>query len=234
LLILGQYWLDQREKPNDFFANDEQIGSAWSPVLVSLLRTCKRARVDKEKLQERLAKMAGCVAVIKVGGSTEVEVKERKDRVDDALNATRAAVEEGVVAGGGAALLRAKKAVDALHSDNADTMAGIKIVSKALEAPIRQIVENAGVEGSIVVGKLLEKTGNYGFNAQTEEYVDMVAAGIIDPTKVVRVALTDAASVASLLITTEAMIAEKPKNAPAGGMPGGGGMGGGGMGGMDF
>ena len=187
---------------------------------------------DKEKLQERLAKMAGGVAVIKVGGSTEVEVKERKDRVDDALNATRAAVEEGVVAGGGVALLRAKKAVDALHSDNADTMAGIKIVSKALEAPIRQIVENAGVEGSIVVGKLLEKTGNYGFNAQTEEYVDMVAAGIIDPTKVVRVALQDAASVASLLITTEAMIAEKPKNSTGGGMPGG--MGGGGMGGMDF
>jgi chaperonin GroEL len=187
---------------------------------------------DKEKLQERLAKMAGGVAVIKVGGSTEVEVKERKDRVDDALNATRAAVEEGVVAGGGVALLRAKKAVDALHSDNADTMAGIKIVSKALEAPIRQIVENAGVEGSIVVGKLLEKTGNYGFNAQTEEYVDMVAAGIIDPTKVVRVALTDAASVASLLITTEAMIAEKPKNSTPS-MPGGGGMGGG-MGGMDF
>jgi chaperonin GroEL len=188
---------------------------------------------DKEKLQERLAKMAGGVAVIKVGGSTEIEVKERKDRVDDALNATRAAVEEGIVPGGGVALLRAKKAVDALHSDNADTMAGIKIVSKALEAPIRQIVENAGVEGSIVVGKLLEKTGNYGFNAQTEEYVDMVAAGIIDPTKVVRVALTDAASVASLLITTEAMIAERPKDKPAGGgMPGGGGMGG--MGGMDF
>ncbi len=187
---------------------------------------------DKEKLQERLAKMAGGVAVIKVGGSTEIEVKERKDRVDDALNATRAAVEEGIVPGGGVALLRAKKAVDALHSDNADTMAGIKIVSKALEAPIRQIVENAGVEGSIVVGKLLEKSGNYGFNAQTEEYVDMVAAGIIDPTKVVRVALTDAASVASLLITTEAMIAEKPKNSTPS-MPGGGGMGGG-MGGMDF
>ena len=188
---------------------------------------------DKEKLQERLAKLAGGVAVIKVGGSTEIEVKEKKDRVDDALNATRAAVEEGVVPGGGVALLRAKKAVDALTSDNADIAAGIKIVSKALVSPIRQIVENAGVEGSIVVGKLLEKTGNYGFNAATEEYVDMVAAGIIDPTKVVRVALMDAASVASLLITTEAMIAEKPKNAPAGGMPGGG-MGGGGMGGMDF
>jgi chaperonin GroEL len=187
---------------------------------------------DKEKLQERLAKLAGGVAVIKVGGSTEIEVKEKKDRVDDALNATRAAVEEGVVPGGGVALLRAKKAVDALTSDNADIMAGIKIVSKALEAPLRQIVENAGVEGSIVVGKLLEKTGNFGFNAATEEYVDMVAAGIIDPTKVVRVALMDAASVASLLITTEAMIAEKPKAPAGGGMPQG--MGGGGMGGMDF
>ncbi len=183
---------------------------------------------DKEKLQERLAKLAGGVAVIKVGGSTEIEVKEKKDRVDDALNATRAAVEEGVVPGGGVALLRAKKAVDALTSDNADIQAGIKIVSKALEAPLRQIVENAGVEGSIVVGKLLEKSGNYGFNAATEEYVDMVTAGIIDPTKVVRVALMDAASVASLLITTEAMIAEKPKAPAGGGMPGGG-MGGGGM-----
>jgi chaperonin GroEL len=187
---------------------------------------------DKEKLQERLAKLAGGVAVIKVGGSTEVEVKEKKDRVDDALNATRAAVEEGVVPGGGVALLRAKKAVEALKSTNPDVQAGINIVSKALESPIRQIVENAGVEGSIVVGKLLEKTGNYGFNAQTEEYVDMVAAGIIDPTKVVRVALQDAASVASLLITTEAMIAEKPKAPAGGGMPQG--MGGGGMGGMDF
>ena len=187
---------------------------------------------DREKLQERLAKLAGGVAVIKVGGSTEVEVKEKKDRVDDALNATRAAVEEGVVPGGGVALLRAKKAVEALTSTNADIQAGIKIVSKALEAPVRQIVENAGVEGSIVVGKLLEKSGNFGFNAQTEEYVDMVSAGIIDPTKVVRVALQDAASVASLLITTEAMIAEKPKAAtPAPAMPGGG-MGG--MGGMDF
>ncbi len=154
---------------------------------------------DREKLQERLAKLAGGVAVIKVGGSTEVEVKEKKDRVDDALNATRAAVEEGVVAGGGVALLRAKKAVEAITSKNPDVQAGINIVSKALEAPLRQIVENAGVEGSIVVGKLLEKNGNYGFDAQNEEYVDMVAAGIIDPTKVVRVALQDAASVASLL-----------------------------------
>ena len=184
---------------------------------------------DKEKLQERLAKLAGGVAVIKVGGSTEIEVKERKDRVDDALNATRAAVEEGIVPGGGVALLRAKKVVDALTSTNADITAGIKIVSKALEAPLRQIVENAGVEGSIVVGKLLEKDGNWGFNAQTEEYVDMVADGVIDPTKVVRVALLDAASIAGLLITTEAMIADHPKDAPA--MPGGG-MGG--MGGMDY
>jgi chaperonin GroEL len=172
---------------------------------------------DKEKLQERLAKLAGGVAVIKVGGASEVEVKERKDRVDDALNATRAAVEEGIVPGGGIALLRAKKAsMRSSHSDNADIQAGINIVSsKALEAPLRQIVENAGVEGSIVVGKLLEKTGNYGFNAQTEEYVDMVKAGIIDPTKVVRIALQDAASVASLLITTEAMIAERPRTRPA-------------------
>ena len=157
-------------------------------------------------------------------------MKERKDRVDDALNATRAAVEEGIVPGGGVALLRAKKALDAVTSKNPDVQAGINIVSKALEAPIRQIVENAGVEGSIVVGKLLEKSGNFGFDAQNEEYCDMVAAGIIDPTKVVRVALQDAASVASILITTEAMIAEKPKDKSGGGMPGG--MGGGGMGGM--
>ena len=183
---------------------------------------------DREKLQERLAKLAGGVAVIKVGGSTEIEVKERKDRVDDALNATRAAVEEGIVPGGGVALLRARKVVEALTSGNADITAGIKIVAKALEAPIRQIAENSGVEGSIVAGKVLEKSGNFGFDAQNETYVDMVAAGIIDPTKVVRVALQDAASVAALLITTEAMIAERPKtNAPQ--MPAGGGMGG-----MDF
>ena len=184
---------------------------------------------DREKLQERLAKLAGGVAVIKVGGATEVEVKEKKDRVDDALNATRAAVEEGIVPGGGVALLRAKKAVEAIKSDNADIQAGINIVSRALESPIRQIVENAGVEGSIVVGKVLEKSGNFGFDAQKEEYVDMVQAGIIDPTKVVRIALQDAASVASLLITTEAMIAEKPKEKAAPAMPPGGGMGG-----MDF
>jgi chaperonin GroEL len=185
---------------------------------------------DREKLQERLAKLAGGVAVIKVGGATEVEVKEKKDRVDDALNATRAAVEEGIVPGGGVALLRAKKAVEAVKSDNPDIQAGINLVSKALESPIRQIAENAGVEGSIVVGKVLEKNGNYGFDAQKEEYTDLVLAGIIDPTKVVRIALQDAASVAALLITTEAMIAEKPKEKSAPSMPPGGG----GMGGMDF
>jgi chaperonin GroEL len=186
---------------------------------------------DKEKLQERLAKLAGGVAVIRVGGATEVEVKEKKDRVEDALNATRAAVEEGIVPGGGVALLRAKAAVGKLKSENADEQAGINIVLKALEAPIRQIVENSGVEGSIVVGKVLEsKSQTFGFNAQTELYVDMIEAGIVDPSKVVRTALQDAASVAGLLITTEAMVAEVPKDKPA--MPMGGG--GGGMGGMDF
>jgi chaperonin GroEL len=187
---------------------------------------------DKEKLQERLAKLAGGVAVIRVGGATEVEVKEKKDRVDDALNATRAAVEEGIVPGGGVALLRAKIAVSKLRSENADEQAGISIVLKALEAPIRQIAENAGNEGSIVVGKITDnKSQTFGFNAQTEEYVDMIEAGIVDPAKVVRTALQDAASVAGLLITTEAMIGDKPKKeAPA--MPMGGG--GGGMGGMDF
>ena len=184
---------------------------------------------DREKLQERLAKLAGGVAVIRVGGVTEVEVKEKKDRVDDALNATRAAVEEGIVPGGGIALLRAKIAVAKLKSENPDVQAGINIVLKALEAPIRQIVENAGVEGSIVVNRIHEnKSQTFGFNAQTEEYVDMLDAGIVDPAKVVRTALQDAASVAGLLITTEAMIAETPKDKPA--MP----MGGGGMGGMNY
>ena len=187
---------------------------------------------DKEKLQERLAKLAGGVAVIRVGGSTEIEVKERKDRVDDALNATRAAVEEGIVPGGGVALLKAAKALDGLKGDNADQDAGIAIVRRALQAPIRQIAENAGVEGSIVVGKVLEhNSATFGFNAQTEEYVDMVKAGVIDPTKVVRTALQDAASVAGLMITTEAAVAEAPKKntgAAGGGMPGGG------MGDMDF
>src|SRR6201996_4431424 len=173
---------------------------------------------DREKLQERLAKLAGGVAVIRVGGATEVEVKEKKDRVDDALNATRAAVEEGVVPGGGVALLRAKAAVQKLKSQNPDEQAGINIVLKALEAPIRQIVENAGVEGSIVVGKVLEnKSPTFGFNAQTEEYQDLVQTGVIDPAKVVRTALQDAASVAGLLITTEAAVADAPKKGSAGG-----------------
>ncbi|RVC76162.1 chaperonin GroEL [Mesorhizobium sp. M2A.F.Ca.ET.046.02.1.1] len=190
---------------------------------------------DKEKLQERLAKLAGGVAVIRVGGATEVEVKEKKDRVDDALNATRAAVEEGIVAGGGVALLRASANVKATGV-NSDQAAGINIVRRALQAPARQIASNAGAEASIVAGKILENKGaTFGFNAQTGDYGDMIAMGIVDPVKVVRTALQDAASVAGLLVTTEAMIAEAPKKEAAGGMPGGmpgGGMGG--MGGMDF
>ena len=186
---------------------------------------------DREKLQERLAKLAGGVAVIRVGGATEVEVKERKDRVDDAMNATRAAVEEGVVAGGGAALLFAVKALANVHPENNDQKVGVEIVRKALQSPARQIAENSGVDGSIVVGKLSDSNDpNYGFDAQTHEYGDLVKMGIIDPAKVVRCALQDAASIAGLLITTEAMIAEKPKkDAP---MPAGGP--GGGMGDMDF
>jgi chaperonin GroEL len=186
---------------------------------------------DKEKLQERLAKLAGGVAVIRVGGASEVEVKERKDRVDDALNATRAAVQEGVVVGGGVALVRASKKLDGMTGANSDQTAGIAIVRKALQAPLRQIAENAGVDGSVVAGKIIESSDpSFGFNAQTEEYGDMFKFGVIDPAKVVRTALQDAASVAGLLITTEAMIAEKPESkAAAGGM--GGGMGG--MGGMD-
>ena len=187
---------------------------------------------DREKLQERVAKLAGGVAVLKVGGATEVEVKERKDRVDDALNATRAAVEAGIVPGGGTALLLATQAVDKESSENADIQAGINIIRRALEAPLRQIAENAGVEGSIVVGKVLDGKGKIGFDAQNEVYCDLIGAGIVDPAKVVTTALRDAASVAGLLITTEAMVAEKP--APAGAaapaMPDMGGMGG--MGGM--
>jgi chaperonin GroEL len=188
---------------------------------------------DREKLQERLAKLAGGVAVIRVGGATEVEVKEKKDRVEDALNATRAAVEEGIVAGGGVALLRAKKAIGKLRSGNADVQAGINIVLKAVEAPVRQIAENSGFEGSIVVNKILEsKSETFGFDAQSENYVDMFDKGIVDPAKVVRAALQDAASVAGLLVTTEAMVAELPKEKPAmPAMPGGMG---GGMGGMDY
>ena len=187
---------------------------------------------DREKLQERVAKLAGGVAVLKVGGATEVEVKERKDRVDDALNATRAAVEAGIVPGGGTALLLATQAVEKESSDNADIQSGINIIRRALEAPLRQIAENAGVEGSIVVGKVLDGKGKIGFDAQNEVYCDLIGAGIVDPAKVVTTALRDAASVAGLLITTEAMVAEKP--APAGAvapaMPDMGGMGG--MGGM--
>src|SRR5690349_14588828 len=181
---------------------------------------------DKEKLQERLAKLAGGVAVIRVGGSTEVEVKERKDRVDDAMHATRAAVEEGVLPGGGVALLRAAKALDSVQAENEDQKHGIEIVRRAIEAPVRQIAENAGAEGSIIVGKLREKAEfGWGWNAQTNEFGDLYSQGVIDPAKVVRTALQDAASVAGLLVTTEAMVAEKPKKeAPVPAMPGGGGM----------
>src|SRR5499425_1346191 len=186
---------------------------------------------DREKLQERLAKLAGGVAVIRVGGSTEVEVKERKDRVDDALHATRAAVEEGILPGGGVALLRAQKALDKLRTQNEDQKTGVEIVRKALSSPARQIAQNAGEDGSVIVGKLLEKEQySYGYDAQSGEYVNMLSKGIIDPTKVVRQALQGASSVAGLLITTEAMVAEVPrKQAAAPAMPGGGGMGG-----MDF
>src|ERR1700716_474944 len=184
---------------------------------------------DREKLQERLAKLAGGVAVIRVGGSTEIEVKERKDRVDDAMHATRAAVEEGILPGGGVALLRATEGLRKLRAGNDDQKTGIEIVRKALSTPARQIALNAGEDGSIIVGKILEKDQyGYGFDAQTGEYVDMMKKGIIDPTKVVRAALQNAASIAALLITTEAMVAEVPKKAGAGGgmpqMPGGGGM----------
>ncbi|WP_105421655.1 MULTISPECIES: chaperonin GroEL [Neorhizobium] len=180
---------------------------------------------DREKLQERLAKLAGGVAVIRVGGSTEVEVKEKKDRVDDALHATRAAVEEGILPGGGVALLRAVKALDNLGTANQDQRVGVEIVRRAIEAPVRQIAQNAGAEGSVIVGKLREKSEfSYGWNAQTGEYGDLYAQGVIDPAKVVRAALQDAASVAGLLVTTEAMIAEKPKKEAAPAMPAGAGM----------
>jgi chaperonin GroEL len=188
---------------------------------------------DREKLQERVAKLAGGVAVIRVGGMTEVEVKERKDRVDDALNATRAAVQEGVIVGGGVALVQAGKALEGVTGANADQNAGIAIVRRAIEAPLRQIAENAGVDGAVVAGKVRESTDkNFGYNAQTDEYGDMFKFGVIDPAKVTRTALEDAASVAGLLITTEAMVADKPakEGAAGGGMPDMGGMGG--MGGM--
>ncbi len=188
---------------------------------------------DREKLQERLAKLAGGVAIIRVGGATEIEVKERKDLVDDAMHATRAAVEEGVVPGGGSALLYAARSLDKLTPANPDQKVGIDIVRKALQTPARLIAENSGTDGSIIVGKLMDsKDANYGYDAQKGEFTDMIQAGIIDPTKVVRHALQDAASVAGLLVTTEAMVAEKPEPKGAPGMPPGGGMGG--MGGMDF
>jgi chaperonin GroEL len=180
---------------------------------------------DREKLQERLAKLAGGVAVIRVGGSTEVEVKERKDRVDDALHATRAAVEEGILPGGGVALMRAARALDRVAADNTDQKYGIEIVRRAVESPIRQIAENSGAEGSIIVGKLREKNEfGYGWNAQTNQFGDLYKQGVIDPAKVVRTALQDAASVAGLLVTTEAMVAERPKKESAPAMPPGGGM----------
>jgi chaperonin GroEL len=188
---------------------------------------------DKEKLQERLAKLAGGVAVIRVGGATEVEVKERKDRVDDAMHATRAAVEEGILPGGGVALLRASLALKKVRTHNDDQKTGVEIVRKAIQAPARQIATNAGEDGSVVVGKIMEKDQYaFGYDAQAGEYGDMVKKGIIDPTKVVRQALQGASSVAGLLITTEAMVAEIPKKSGPGGMPGGGGMPG--SGGMDF
>ncbi|MYF87813.1 MAG: chaperonin GroEL, partial [Rhodospirillaceae bacterium] len=187
---------------------------------------------DREKLQERLAKLAGGVAVIRVGGATEVEVKEKKDRVDDAMHATRAAVEEGIVAGGGVALINSMSALDALDVEDADQRVGVNIVRKAIQSPVRQIAENSGEDGSVVAGKIMEHNdSNWGFNAQSGEYEDLVKAGIIDPTKVVRAALQDAASVAGLLVTTEAMVAEKPEKKAAGGPPGGGMPD---MGGMDF
>jgi chaperonin GroEL len=236
LQMLGRAKRVRIEKENttiiDGAGDKEAIEGRVSQIKAQIEETT--SDYDREKLQERLAKLAGGVAVIRVGGSTEVEVKEKKDRVDDALHATRAAVEEGIVPGGGVALLLAKKAAQAVKSDSPDVQAGINIVLKALEAPIRQIAQNAGVEGSIVVGKILDNGGaTYGFNAQTEEYCDLLQAGIVDPAKVVRAAIQGAASVAGLLVTTEAMIAEAPKKESAGGgMPGGGGMGG--MGGMDF
>jgi chaperonin GroEL len=188
---------------------------------------------DREKLQERLAKIAGGVAIIRVGGATEIEVKERKDRVDDAMHATRAAVEEGIVPGGGVALLYGTRVLAKLHTANNDQKVGIDIVRRALAYPTRLIAENAGEDGSVVVGKLLEKGDvNHGFDAQKGSYVDMVKAGIIDPTKVVRLALQGAASVAALLVTTEAMVAERPEKKAMPSMPGGGGMGG--MGDMDY
>jgi len=225
LQMLGRAKKVVIEKENttvvDGFGRKEEIQGRIAQIKAQIEETT--SDYDREKLQERLAKLAGGVAVIRVGGSTEVEVKEKKDRVDDALHATRAAVEEGILPGGGVALLRAAKALDAVEIDNTDQKYGVEIVRRAIEAPVRQIAENAGAEGSIVVGKLREKTEfGWGWNAQTNEFGDLYKQGVIDPAKVVRTALQDAASVAGLLVTTEAMVAEKPKKEAAPAMPAGG------------
>ncbi|MBV1796118.1 chaperonin GroEL [Siccirubricoccus sp. G192] len=235
LAMLGRAKLVKIEKENttivDGAGEKSDITGRCEQIKAQIEETT--SDYDREKLQERLAKLAGGVAVIRVGGSTEVEVKERKDRVDDALHATRAAVEEGIVPGGGVALVRASQNLSKVKADNPDQQVGIDIVKRAIQMPLRQIAENAGQDGAVVAGDVLRNsTYEFGYDAQTGEFKDLVAAGIIDPTKVVRTALQDAASVASLLITTEAMVAERPeRKAPAGGPPGGG-MGG--MGDMDF
>ena len=233
LAQLGRAKMVRIEKENttivDGAGEKDQITGRCEQIKAQIEETT--SDYDREKLQERLAKLAGGVAVIRVGGSTEVEVKERKDRVDDALHATRAAVQEGIVPGGGVALLRASTNLGGLKGANSDEQVGIEIIRRAIQAPLKQIAENAGKDGAVIAGEVLrDGTYTHGYDAQKDEYKDLVAAGIIDPTKVVRTALQDAASVASLLITTEAMVAERPepKGAPAGGPPGGG------MGGMDF
>ena len=233
LAQLGRAKMVRIEKENttivDGAGAKEEISGRCEQIKAQIEETT--SDYDREKLQERLAKLAGGVAVIRVGGSTEVEVKERKDRVDDALHATRAAVQEGIVPGGGVALLRASTNLGGVKGANNDEQVGIEIIRRAIQAPLKQIAENAGKDGAVIAGEVLrDSTYTYGYDAQKDEYKDLVAAGIIDPTKVVRTALQDAASVASLLITTEAMVAERPepKGAPAGGPPGGG------MGGMDF
>ncbi|MGG5887967.1 chaperonin GroEL [Falsiroseomonas sp. HC035] len=236
LAMLGRAKLVKIEKENttivDGAGEKTEIQGRCEQIKAQIEETT--SDYDREKLQERLAKLAGGVAVIRVGGSTEVEVKERKDRVDDALHATRAAVQEGIVPGGGTALLRASTNLHTLKGANSDEQVGIEIVRRAIQAPLKQIAENAGKDGAVVAGEVLRTdTYEFGYDAQKDEYKNLVEAGIIDPTKVVRTALQDAASVASLLITTEAMVAERPAKAPAGGGGGGGGMGG--MGGdMDF
>jgi chaperonin GroEL len=227
LNMLGRAKRVMIDKENTTIVNgggkSKQIGARVAQIKLQIEETT--SDYDREKLQERLAKLAGGVAVIRVGGATEVEFKECKDRVEDALHATRAAVEEGILPGGGVALLRALKALDSVRPADPDQRAGVDIVRRAIQVPARQIVENAGEDGSLVVGRILEKSAyNWGFNAATGEYQDLVGAGVIDPAKVVRTALQDAASIASLLITTEALVAEKPKKQAsppnAAGMPG--------------